>query len=659
MPSPRLLRVKAKIEELFAKFGELSRDAKKRVFLGALLLALMLFSLILFVTLKNRPPELEGFGVPDDFGILTQSTVLPQQSPLAPGASAWKSGYPWRALDHFTAALSAGLSQAETIAAWNYCGHIRIALGDYAQAGIAFSAANGIKPNAGAEYGLGRIAQLTKDIPQALHHYARATELRDDFALAWRRQGDCLFGEGGYAAARERYSRALVRSDEELLRFRLAECALYLGERDDARRQFTRLIESAQNKTITAYTAARLADMESDEGKLGQAIAYYRQAIADAPEAAAFRYNLGGLYLMDGQLEDAVAVYDALRVQKIGGGHQEALAEAFARNLGEVFYDRDDNESALHFLRSSGEEDYEILSMLGDLSLLRGEDDLALEYYRRVLALEPLSRLAFLAYANSATIYLNRGQPERALAAYRKAMEIEPENPRLLYNLGFALLQNGERREAREAFVNAYQADRTLTNALLALAATAAPGQESAASLVLEARDLTEQENFFAESLLARAYHLSREYGKAIASAERALRFAPKGTPLIDTQLLLLRSLLANQDYEAAGKLLLELRDANSQNPLYLYCAAIHALRTGNAGDGARFLGLAREYARGPSLRAAISYWQGNLAWQAGATGDALAKYRETLDLVPSHTAAAYNAAYCVKQLADSRDRRR
>jgi tetratricopeptide (TPR) repeat protein len=668
MPLPRLSGVKSKLKEVAAKIAALavglikklaahirsSEDAKKRILLGGILLVFMLTSLILFISLRGGSSREGDFGIPDDFGILSLKTSVSPGSPLAPGVHAWRSGFPWRALDLFEEALRENLSQRERIALFNYCGHIRIALGDYAQASTAFNNARRLAPDAGAEYGLGRIAQLTHDIPQALQFYARATALRGDFALAWRRQGDCHFGLNRYAEARTKYRRALTHSDEDLIRFRLAECALHLGELEEARSGFLFLLENAQHPNIIAFSAAHLADSECDKGNTSAAIAYYRQAIRANPNVSAFRFNLGGLHLLAGELDEAVAVYNALLAMPRGLESDDAnrrLAGILSRSLGEVFYDRNDSESALRFLQGSGQEDQEVLSMLGDINFLRGEDDLALEYYRRVLALGPLSRLAFLAYANSGTIYMNRSQAARALAAYTKALEIEPENPQLHYNLGFALLETGDRQGAQAAFLQAYTADQSLTDALLALVVTAGP--ENAVSVLFQARDESGHDSFFTQSLLARVFHLARDYGRAITSARRALVLAPAGTPVFDIQLLLLRSLLVQEEYSGAAKLLRDLRESHSQDPIYLYCAALFALRAGDSAAAARYLDLARQFVRSPSLRAAISYWQGNLAWQEGRIADALERYRETLDLVPGHTAASYNASYCVRQLAD------
>ncbi|MDR2734364.1 MAG: tetratricopeptide repeat protein [Spirochaetota bacterium] len=620
-----------------------------RAILGGALLAAMLLALALFILLKNRAPREDDHGLPDDFGILSPGAPFPDESPLSAAVSAWKSGYPWRALDIFEEALAGNLSQAERIAAYNYSGHIRIALADMAQARAAFNAALQLAPNPGAEYGLGRVAQLMQDIPLALECYARAVAMRGDFALAWRRQGDCYFGEGVYDTARERYNRALVFSDEELIRYRLAECALYLQEPREAERRFRMLLDGAQHKSIIAYSAARLADMESDNGNLSAAIGYYRQAIMVSPDVPAFRHNLGGLYLMSGQFDLAINEYNELRALTMNAEERAQLTESLSRNLGEAYYDRADTELALHFLAGSDAEDYEVLSMLGDLHFLRGDENRALEYYQRVLAKAPLSRLAFLAYANIGTICLGRADVSRALAAYLRASEIEPENAQLLYNLGFVFHQNGDTKQAEQSFLRAYTQDRSLTNALFALASIA--GRD--VTPVVKGGD--DNRSFLEEYLLARIYHLGHEYSRAAASARRALALAARDDPAAAVQLLLMRALLALSDQEGAGKLLPELRETHSQDPLYLYCAAMYALQSRDTESGAHYLNLAKNYVTSPALRAWIVYWQGNLAWQSGKSGDALEKYREALDLAPGHTAAAYNASYCVQQMTESK----
>ncbi|HPH03480.1 MAG TPA: tetratricopeptide repeat protein [Spirochaetota bacterium] len=628
---------------------------RNQILVAALLLALMLTSLLLFFSLKNRPHDPGGFGVPDDFGVLAAETVVHPQSPLAPAVGAWRRGSPWVALDLLRQAQTNHLTTEEHLAALNYAGHIRIWIGDLAAAGAAFQAGAGLKKNAGSAYGLGRVAELKNDYPLAVRQYRTAVEYRPDFALAWRRMGDVLMRQKDFEQAVLAYTRSLEISSLDITRYRLGEALVSQGQGEAARQHFQYILEHAHHSLLVGYAAARLGDLEDVRGDLKRAAELYQQAVRVCPETAAFRHNLGGILVRAGRLEEAMSVYLALRgailKKKNPTISDTELRQSLARVIGETWYDRNDTAAALRFLSEAGREDSEVLAMLGDLFFLRGEYDDALGYYARVVANLPGQRLGLVALVNTGTIWLERMKPERALHAWEKALQIEPENPRVLCNIGLAHLALRDNKAAETAFRKAWTLDQSLTNALALLAATMPVGE--IITLLREGED--KASGWFALHTLGRLYHRKREYGSAIEVLERAIKAAARPSEADASRLLLARCRMARDEHDLAARELQPIGERYAQDPLWLYQMGLLSWKTGSLTNARRYFSSAEQAQASPRLAAAIRYWLGNMEWKEGHIAGALAGYRAALTLHPGHTAAAVNAAWCVNRLAEGR----
>ncbi len=652
MRLPALSDGKRFLDRSLGRIEVLTGMKRRHLLPVALVFVLMLSSLILFFVFRHRSHDPGGFGVPDDFGVLTAGTVLHPQSPLAPAIQAWKRGSPWVAIDLLRQAQTTRLAPDEHLAALNYAGHIRIWINDPGGAAASFRAGMAFKKNPGSAYGLGRVAELARDYALAVRHYEEAVGMRADFALAWRRLGDVRRVRLEWKDAVVAYTRSLEASSLDITRYRLGEALLGLGQKDEARPHFQYLHENARAPSLIGHAAARLADLEDTRGDLKRAAELYQQALRLCPDVAAFRHNLGNILVRAGQLDDAMAVYQALRAYSMRSKNpaigDERIRQSLARAIGETWYDRQDPAAALRYLAEAEREDPEVSAMLGDLHLIRGEYDDALVHYGRVIATVPRTRLGLVALVNSGTIWLERMKPERALHAWKNALEIEPGSPRILCNTGLAYLALKDRQAAAGAFRKAWLLDTSLTNALALLAATS-PAEEVISLL----RDGDAARRiWFALQTLGRLYHRKREYGSAIDALQRALQVATRPAEADASRLLLARCRLARDDLDLAGRDLASLAERLSQEPLWLYQMGIAAWKSGSHTNAQSYFSLAGQSGARPRLAAAISYWLGNCAWKDGLVAKALEHYRSALKSNPAHTAAALNAAWCVRQLA-------
>jgi predicted O-linked N-acetylglucosamine transferase (SPINDLY family) len=171
------------------------------------------------------------------------------------------------------------------------------------------------------------------------------------------------------------------------------------------------------------------------QGKLAEAAAHYRQAIALRPEFAEAHSNLGGVLAMQRMLEGAVA--SLRRAVQIRPDFPEAL-----NGLG----------TALHALAQLPEAEVHLRQALqlrpdfadahynlGNTLYSRGLPDAAEEQFREALRLRPSDAKA---QANLGSVLKDQGRLEETLAAYRQALMLRPDNARVHSNLLYALLHD-------------------------------------------------------------------------------------------------------------------------------------------------------------------------------------------------------------------------
>ena len=156
----------------------------------------------------------------------------------------------------------------------------------------------------------------------------------------------------------------------------------------------------------------------SDQGKLDEAIAAYRQAIGIKPDFAEAHSNLGNALRDQGKLDEAIA---ACR-QAIG--IKPDYAEAHY-NLGNALQDqRKLNEAIIQ--------------------------------YRLAIGIKPDFAEA---HYNLGTALLDQGRPDEAIAAYRQAIALKPDYAEAHHNLGTALQDQGRLDDAQQAYLKALVLD--------------------------------------------------------------------------------------------------------------------------------------------------------------------------------------------------------
>lgn len=185
------------------------------------------------------------------------------------------------------------------------------------------------------------------------------------------------------------------------------------------------------------------AEIYLSEGKLEEAEAVCRQALAVKGDFAPACKTLGNIMQLKGEIEGAEIWY--LKAIEIWPQWAEVRA-----NLGSVYGKQQQWEKA----KACYEEAIEIkpnfagfYRNLIKLCQQAGSPDLATEYSLRAQILEP-EKARPKVYKELGDVLVKQGKLEAAIGCYQKQLEMQPNNWRVCYNLGDALLKIGKVDEA-------------------------------------------------------------------------------------------------------------------------------------------------------------------------------------------------------------------
>ncbi len=269
--------------------------------------------------------------------------------------------------------------------------------------------------------------------------------------------------------------------------------------------------------------------------------------------------------------------------------------------------------------------------MMGTQNLRRGNDEKAVEYFKRTLSLKPDYDLAVI---NMAEAYRRLGDDEAALAGFEHYLTIDPKDPFVRYQIGEIWLDRGDLARAEEVFRQALEIDPRVAAAKNALGVIALQRGDAVAAerLIREAiaikadvrlahfnlailaeqrGDIVEAEREYFEELkqhadsFRAAFNLSRLY-EQVGDREGqigALKQSIEGNPrFAEGHIFLAKVYLDSgtnlvEAIELARKGL-ELAPKSEYAPLGHYVLADVFNRQGRAGEAAREVALGRALER-------------------------------------------------------------
>ncbi|HEX8954918.1 MAG TPA: tetratricopeptide repeat protein, partial [Burkholderiaceae bacterium] len=192
----------------------------------------------------------------------------------------------------------------------------------------------------------------------------------------------------------------------------------------------TKAAAEAPSSVVNAAAKAlkEQGDAFLDTAQWQEAAQCYEQALAQEPQFAAVRSNLGFALMQLHRYTDASAQLELALTLDAGLFNAHYLLATIARRQAHIADAVRHVETAIA-IRPSFAEAY---SLLGDLRLELEDRDGASAAYLRALELDPGAASAL---SNLGGICEHRGERRKALAYYRQALALEPHNQGMRLNL--------------------------------------------------------------------------------------------------------------------------------------------------------------------------------------------------------------------------------
>ena len=163
---------------------------------------------------------------------------------------------------------------------------------------------------------------------------------------------------------------------------------------------------------------------------------------------------------------------------------------------------------------------------LGEAYAAEGEDDRAIEEYKKAIELNPKAERVLY---NLGNVYSRKGEVSAAIDAYTRTVEINPSYAKAYNNLGSLYLNNGDYEKAKEEFLKAIKIEPRFPQAYNNLGnAYSKSGMPSKAILEYIKAIRIDPKYATAHYNLAREFYTIRYYQGALKELELAAKLSPK-----------------------------------------------------------------------------------------------------------------------------------
>jgi len=358
-------------------------------------------------------------------------------------------------------------------------------------------------------FNLARAYMAKRDFDQARLQLEAAIKIRGDFVLARQTLAAVYMQQNQPGKALKEAEDVIAMNPNDIApRLVRSSALMQIGDRDKARRELDTVLRMAPNNADARYQAGLMAWQDKDykaaearfrdilaqdpkdlrglvgmvetlasEKKMGDAIATMKNVIAGDPQRNDYRLVLANLYGSAQQYDDAIRLFNELL--KTDPRNAEVLLRmAEAQKLkGDI------NASIETYRRAAQAAPGDLRPPLNIAQLLdgTGRRELAKPLYEQVLKIDPeqgiaLNNLAYImadegvdlnqamtmaqkarqkmpnAYVVKDTlgyIYVKKNLSDPTMWSYNDAVKDDPKNPTFRYHLALALLQKGNRPQAR------------------------------------------------------------------------------------------------------------------------------------------------------------------------------------------------------------------
>jgi len=410
------------------------------------------------------------------------------------------------------------LASAEAVATRLYLVHWRDTVGLYKRMLT-------ITPNAiPLLNNLGNVLQSQGKLDEAMGHYRHALQIKPHDADVHNNLGNALQVQGELDEAIRHYRQALrVKPDHVDVLSNLATAFSVLGKLDEAISYFRQALRIAPNSTKAHYN---LANMLKEQDKLDEAINHYHQALQVKPDYVEAHNNLGIALQLQGKFDEAINHYR--QALKLNPSYVESYY-----NMGITLRAQGRPDQAIICYRQALQlKPYhvEAHSNLGYTLSAQGKFAEAIKHFRQALQVKP--DFAEVHY-NLGLALKSQGKLDDAIKHLRQALQVKPDLAEAHNNLALVLTMTGQLDKALEHFREAVRLKPDYLEPLNRMARILAmhpdpklrdPGQSI--EIAKRAADLTGYQDAAILETLAAAYASAGQFGRAVITAEAALKLA-------------------------------------------------------------------------------------------------------------------------------------
>ena len=305
--------------------------------------------------------------------------------------------------------------------------------------------------------------------------YERVLDLDPDYQGAWLNLGSTVFRQGETDKALNMYRKEQKAFSSPSVLLQMGRAYTRLWEVDSAEHVYQQAI-AADSSYAAAYF--RLSELYKEKGELELALEYSHRGLSLDPDNLNYRYQLGSLLLINGQIEEAIDHFRQIVQQhpwhylshfylgqalELLGNHAEGerfriMADSLGKiqeeiekwqslaelnpdqlmlwvNLGDAFRHADrigEAIDAYHIAMTLTPHDIGVQNNLANLYLMLGDTAWAIAGYRLILRQDPTIIDVWL---NLGLVYASSGKVEAAKWALETALKFHPDDSTAKANL--------------------------------------------------------------------------------------------------------------------------------------------------------------------------------------------------------------------------------
>jgi len=194
---------------------------------------------------------------------------------------------------------------------------------------------------------------------------------------------------------------------------------------------------------------AQLGLLEARQGRLPQAIVFYRKAMALKPNMPGLRLNFGLALFKDGQYKEAIQIFTPMLKSQPPSSPERQRLDVL---LGMSHYGLAEYQAAVPYLKQAADRDLQNLPLLLTLAhscLLSKQYPCVLDAYHRMIAQNAESAEADMLVGEALD---EMKDTIGATREFRAAVQANPKEPNAHFGLGYLLWTQLQYQEAAEEF---------------------------------------------------------------------------------------------------------------------------------------------------------------------------------------------------------------